>query len=453
MVSEFEHFIKKNTLFNRKHRLLLALSGGIDSVCLFYLLLQSGFNFSVAHCNFSLRDKESDEDENFVKKLAAKHKITCHTTRFDTQMLARKNKTGIQETARNLRYQWFSTLLKEHAYDKLLTAHHLGDNTETMLINLIRSTGVSGLHGIAIKTHQICRPLMFTNRSEIESFVKENHIRYREDSSNQNDYYLRNALRLHVVPELKKIEPLADKAFFKSSQEISEFETMSRFLMHEKWEKICVFKNHSYFISDDIFSLPAEIASALLYYNLKQYGFNRNQTNAIASSESASPGFSQFSAEWEIIRERKGFILQKKQSTQKILEKISIKSKKVVLDRLTFDIHTIDKNEVQLGQSNCLFFDAGKIAYPLIIRNWTSGDKIQVLGMKGRKKVSDILTDRKIPHTERAQQLVIEDAKANLICILPDIVSETCKLDAQSTAVLRIRMNPAKFVNPITTDK
>ncbi len=453
MVSEFEHFIKKNTLFKRKHKLLLAFSGGIDSVCLFHLLLQSGYNFSVAHCNFGLRGKESDEDENFVKKLAAKHKITCHITRFDTLIAAEKNKTGIQETARNLRYQWFNSLLKEFNYDKLLTAHHLGDNTETMLINLIRSTGISGLHGIALKNHQVCRPLMFSNRSEIEVFIKKNRIKFREDSSNQNDYYLRNALRLHVVPELKKIEPLTDKAFFKSSQEILEFESMSRFLMQEKWEQICTSRNEHYFISDEIFSLPAEIISALLYYNLKQYGFSRTQTNAIANSKSAGLGTSQFSADWEIIRERMGFILQKKQSAQKILEKITSKTKKVVLDRLSFDFHTIDKKEVQLGQSNCLFFDAGKITYPLIIRNWIPGDKIQILGMKGRKKVSDILTDRKIPHSERARQLIIEDAKANLICILPDIVSETCKLDAHSTAVLRIHMNPAKFVNPITTDK
>jgi tRNA(Ile)-lysidine synthase len=453
MVSEFEHFIKKNTLFKRKHKLLLAFSGGIDSVCLFHLLLQSGYNFSVAHCNFGLRGKESDKDEQFVKSLADKHNITCHLTRFDTLNVSKKNKTGIQETARFLRYHWFETLISEYGYDKLLTAHHLGDNTETMLINLIRSTGISGLHGITLNSERVCRPMLFATRSEIASFIKKKKLKFREDSSNQNDYYLRNAIRHHVVPELLKIDAQTDQSFFKSSQEIAEFENMSRLLMKEKWESICTTKNQAFFISDAIFNLPVTIYPTLLFYQLKPYGFTRTQTDAIANAASAKTGFSQYSADWEIIRERKGFILQKKQVAEKILKKITKKTKKVVLNRLTIDFHSIDKKEVKLGQSDCLFLDAGKITYPLLIRNWASGDKIQALGMKGRKNVSDILTDRKIPHSERDHQLVLVDANGNLLSVLPNIVAETCKLDAQSTAVLRIHLNPAKFVNPITIDQ
>jgi tRNA(Ile)-lysidine synthase len=453
MVSEFEHFIKKNTLFKRKHKLLLALSGGIDSVCLFHLLLQSGYNFSVAHCNFGLRAKESDKDEQFVKALADKYKITCHLTRFDTQSISEKNKTGIQETARHLRYTWFDSLISEHQYDKLLTAHHLGDNTETMLINLIRSTGISGLHGITLNSERVCRPMLFATRTEIVSYIKKNKLKFREDSSNQSDNYLRNAIRHHVVPELLKIEAQTNQSFFKSSQEIAEFESMSRLLMKEKWESICTQKNQALFISDEIFNLPVAIFPALLFYQLKPYGFTRTQTDAIANASSANPGFSQYSANWEIIRERKGFMLQKKQVAEKILKKITPKTKKVVLKRLTVDFHRIDKKEVKLGQSDCLFLDAGKIAYPLLIRNWASGDKIQALGMKGRKNVSDILTDKKIPHSERDHQLVLEDANGILLSVLPNIVSETCKLDAQSTVVLRIHLNPAKFVNPITIDQ
>jgi tRNA(Ile)-lysidine synthase len=453
MVSEFEHFVKKNTLFTRKHKLLLATSGGRDSVCLFHLLLQSGFSFSVAHCNFGLREKDSNNDEKFVKALCDKHQITCHSIRFDTTAMAEKMQTGIQETARTLRYQWFDSLMKSNNYSKLLTAHHMGDNTETMLINLLRSTGISGLHGIPFNTESICRPLMFTDRNGIDDFIRKNKLKYREDASNASDDYLRNSIRHHVIPELEKIEPKTNQSFFKSSQEIAEFETLSLYLMDQTWQSFCKEENAHLHVSESIFSLPENILTSLLFYSLRPYGFSRAQTDAICGSKKTAPGFKQFSAEWELFRERDGFILRKKSLPEKNLKKISEKTKKVVLNGLTIDIQKIDKKAVKLGQSNCLFFDSGKITYPLIIRPWKAGDKIQALGMKGRKNISDILTDRKIPHADREAQLVIIDQTNKILALLPDIVSETCKLDAQSLAILRIRMNPAKFVYPITTDK
>ena len=450
MVSEFEHFVRKNTLFNRKHKLLLAISGGKDSVCLFHLLLKSGYHFAVAHCNFKLRGAESDQDEAFVSQLCKKHKVTCHLIHFDTKKVAKNLKKGTQETARILRYNWFSQLLTEHGYYKLLTAHHLSDNTETMLINLLRSTGISGLHGIRLNKENICRPLMFTNRQGVDTFIKKHRIAYREDSSNQSDDYLRNTIRHHVTPELMAIDPSTDQAFFKSSREIAEFEELSNYLINEKWSQYCTPKQDAYTISDKLFLLPENLKQTILYYSLRTYGFNRIQTDALSMAKNAQTGFSLQSEHWEILRERGAFLLRKIVGSEKISEKITKKTKKLVLNRLTIEFQNIDKNNVNFGQSNCLFLDAGKITYPLRLRNWTSGDKIQTLGMRGRKKVSDILTDRKTPHAERADQLVLEDATGNLVALLPQIVSETCKLDAQTGAVLCIHLNPTTFVNPIT---
>lgn len=450
MVSEFEHFVRKNTLFNRKHKLLLAISGGKDSVCLFHLLLKSGYHFAVAHCNFKLRGAESDQDEAFVTQLCKKHKITCHSIQFDTKKAAKTLKKGTQETARTLRYNWFSELLAQHGYHKLLTAHHLSDNTETMLINLLRSTGISGLHGIQFNSKNICRPLMFTNRQGVDAFIKKHRIAYREDSSNLSDDYLRNTIRHHVTPELMAIDPSADQAFFKSSQEIAEFEQLSNHLLQEKWALYCVAKDDTFTISDDIFTFPENVRKSILYYSLRQYGFSRTQTDTLSKALKVQTGFSLQSDLWEILRERGTFMLRPRVTSEKISEKITKKTKKLVLKRLTIEFQNIDKNSVNFGQSNCLFLDAGKITYPLRLRNWTSGDKIQTLGMRGRKKVSDILTDRKIPHANRAEQLVLEDASGNLVALLPQIVSETCKLDAQTGPVLCIHLNPTTFVNPIT---
>ena len=214
---------------------MLAFSSGMDSVFLFEMLLKNGYNFSVAHCNFQLRGTESDLDESFAIRYCQENKIQIHVKKFNTKLEAENLKCGTQEIARILRYQWFSELLSEHHYAFLLTAHHQSDLTETVFINLLRSTGISGLHGILPKKNQIIRPLLFVNRTEIETYINNQLLPYRHDKSNDSDDYLRNNIRHHVIPILKEIEPNLDSVISKVSAHVFEYEQLTENFIQKHW--------------------------------------------------------------------------------------------------------------------------------------------------------------------------------------------------------------------------
>ena len=214
MISQFTSYIKKQKLFKPADKLLVAVSGGADSITLCHLLKEANYKFSVAHCNFSLRDEESDGDENFVKEFCKKNKITFFNKKFDTIPYAEKKGVSIQMAARELRYNWFNELSEKHNFDYLLTAHHANDNIETFFINLLRGSGINGLKAIVPKKDKIVRPLLFATRAEIESYIAENKISFREDSSNKEEKYLRNQLRLQVIPAFKKLNPSFEKNNF-----------------------------------------------------------------------------------------------------------------------------------------------------------------------------------------------------------------------------------------------
>ena len=198
-------FIQKEKLFNKTDKILLTVSGGIDSVVMCELFHKAGLKFGIAHCNFQLRAKESDADEFFVEELAEKYKVQFHSSAFDTSAFAKKNKQSIQVAARELRYQWFEEIRTQFDYKYIATAHHQDDSIETFFINLIRGTGISGLHGILPKQREIIRPLLFCTKNEIEIFSKKNKLKHREDRSNASDKYTRNKIRHKVIPVLKEL--------------------------------------------------------------------------------------------------------------------------------------------------------------------------------------------------------------------------------------------------------
>ena len=207
MLQKFSNYIQQNLPFLKDKKLLVAISGGIDSVALTTLLSKLGFAISLAHCNFNLRGKESDLDEEFVKKLGEKLNARVHTKQFKTKEIAQENKQSTQITARNLRYHWFSELVEQNSFDYVLTAHHADDNIETFLINLTRGTGLDGLTGIPQINGNIVRPLLPFSQKEISTFIKETAIEWREDKSNATTKYIRNKIRHQVIPSLKEINP------------------------------------------------------------------------------------------------------------------------------------------------------------------------------------------------------------------------------------------------------
>ena len=226
MLHELRQFISDKQLFLPTEKILLTVSGGIDSIVLFDLFLKAGFSFGVAHCNFSLRGSESDGDEEFVSQLAIRNGISFHVKRFDTGSFANEKALSIQMAARELRYKWFEELLDEFQYKYVVTAHHLNDIIETMLINLSRGTGLAGLHGIPEKNGRIIRPLLFTGRDAIREYAEENALQWREDSSNIEEKYARNLIRHRIVPVLKNLNPNLEETFRQNAERLKGAETI-----------------------------------------------------------------------------------------------------------------------------------------------------------------------------------------------------------------------------------
>ena len=439
MLLAFDNYVKKNKLFSREDKLLLAVSGGRDSVCLFHLLEKNNYKFSVAHCNFQLRGKNSLKDELFVEKLAKKHGVPFFSMRFNTLKQSKKLKKGIQETARKLRYDWFHELLETYRFDKLLTAHHQSDNSETMLINLLRSTGISGLHGIPVTHNRIVRPLMFANTGMIGSFVKKNDIKFRLDESNLTDHYLRNALRHQVIPKLKKIEPNIDEVMFSVSSQVLEFEKMAFELIDKQWDMVAK-------VTADGFELPfnelhkINNCEAFLYYKLRDFGFNRAQVSSITDLENSQVGKRIETADWELLRERNAYFLLRKEHAAPQAVAIPADAKSVEIAGYKLIFKHLTKDKIDLKKTGTLFIDKRKISGQLTARVWKSGDRMQPLGMEGSKKISDILTDNKIPNSERKHQVVIQDDSGRIIALLPKVISETCKIRKDTSEILSIQL-------------
>jgi tRNA(Ile)-lysidine synthase len=438
MLLAFENYVKKNRLFSREDKLLLAVSGGEDSVCLFHLLVKSSYKFSVAHLIFQLRGKESMKDEEFVRKLAKTHNIPFFSTRFETEKKAEKLKLGIQETARKLRYEWFHELLETYRFSKLLTAHHLGDNSETMIINLLRSTGISGLHGIPVNHGKIARPMMFADRNRISSFMTRNKFRYRLDKSNLSDHYLRNAIRHHVMPALKKLEPGLDEALFSVSTQVLEFEEMARELLQRQWDTIVKRDGNSIRLP---FGPLNEIKNLtpFLYYALRDYGFNKAQISSLGETADSQVGKKIESPGWELIRERDAYCLVKKQPEEKEdFKDVATTTKSLEFQGLEFSFKKLDPEKVDYKMPGTVFLDISSNPFPLRIRTWKKGDRMQPLGMKGSKKISDILTDRKIDNSARKKQVVVLDRDGNIAALLPGTISETYKIRKGTRKILSV---------------
>jgi tRNA(Ile)-lysidine synthase len=435
MEQAFKDFIKQHQLFNKKSNLLLAISGGIDSVCLFHLLLNGGYKFSVAHCNYNLRGEESNKDETFVKKLAQKHKIPFYTKSFKTQEKMEEFQMGVQETARKLRYDWFNQLIKKHGFDNLLTAHHLSDNTETFFINITRNTGISGLHGIPVKNKHIVRPLMFATRDLIEQYIKQNYYKHREDASNAKDDYLRNKIRHHLSPQLEKHLPNFHEHLMTVCTHVKDYEDLSLEIMQHLWQQITQHKKDV--LSVNIKALNSiKNAPSLMYFMTREYGFNKVQILDLLKNETESVGKKIVSEKYEIIRERECLIIQPIRQFEPFLVIIDKLKKKKTTNTSFCDFLIIEPHLCDFKKANTLYVDFDKITLPLTIQTWQDGDKMKPLGMKGQKNISDILTDKKVNNAQRKTFNVLKNADGKIIALYPFCVSEDYKVDSKSKLVL-----------------
>jgi tRNA(Ile)-lysidine synthase len=394
MLQRFTTYYQKYHLFSQSDKILLAVSGGKDSMAMLKLFVNSKLSFGVAHCNFNLREAESDADTQLVKSVCEKHNIPCFVIHFNTKAYAEQNGLSIQMAARDLRYNWFETLRVEKGYDYIATAHHKNDVAETMLINLAKGTGLAGLHGIREKSGKIIRPLLGFTREEIEVFVQENKVEFRDDQSNFNNKYTRNGIRLDVIPLLEKINPNLIESLNQTANYINDVELILEEKIEEEFNK-CTEQKADKILFDieklqDLTALPTQ-----LYYFLKDYGFNASDVQDIIDSFDEQSGKIFLSKTHQILKNRE----------ELILSEIHIESKEEIIINsiddfnnygFSVEVYPNDK-ELEINKNNqYAYLDANKIEFPLVIRNWQEGDAFQPFGMKGKKKLSDFFIDNKV---------------------------------------------------------
>ena len=402
MINYIKENIYKNNLFTKKSKILLAVSGGADSICLFFALKDLGYDIQIAHCNFNLRDIESDQDEQFVKDIANKYSIRYFVKSFNTLKFAEQNKLSIQMAARQLRYDWFEELLVENNFSCIATGHHKDDSIETFLINFIRGSGISGLCGIQMKNNNIVRPLLSLTRNQIEEFLTKKNIKYRNDSSNSDIKYLRNNIRHQLIPLLKEINPKIQETI---SNEIEMLNGINN-IFKEKVDDIrksIIIKREDLFIIKITDLLNIRNLEFILYDLLRPFG--SFQVKNIINSLRLQSGKQFFSNTHCILIDRENVIISLKKTTNNKEIKIFRTDHEISMPLYMKLSETSDLSII----NNPLFakFDLNKLTFPLVLRKWKNGDKFIPLGMNNFKKVSDFFVDEKYTLNQKKEQWIL----------------------------------------------
>ncbi len=442
LLKSFQQYIKKENLFHPADKLLLAVSGGVDSVVLCDLCKKAGYDLVIAHCNFQLRGEESNADESLVKELAKKYDAVFFVKRFDTEKYAEANKFSIQVAARELRYAWFTQLIDPSTskhFNLLLTAHHANDNIETMLMNFFKGTGIAGLQGILPKsgsTQKIVRPLLFAKKEELYDYAKENELAFREDVSNESNKYTRNYFRNVLIPAVKEVYPQAEDNLLDN---ITRFHEIN-ILYHQSiaaLKKKLVFEKKGEYHLPVLKLLKTSALQTVIFELTKEYDFSPGQTGDIIKLLSSESGKYIDSPTHRILRNRAWLIISKRGETAQSHFIIEENDKKIHFSK---HILTIEKQRSPLKIDEdpaTALLDAADIKFPLLLRKWKQGDYFYPLGMRKKKKLSRFLIDKKLSLTEKENVWVVEmDKKITWIAGLR--IDDRFKITANTKDVLKL---------------
>ena len=414
MLQKFKQHLHQNFPFLEDSKLLIAISGGIDSVVLAHLCSQLNLNFSLCHCNFNLRGQESDDDEAFVTSLAESLKTPVYTTSFETEKYAKKNKVSIQVAARDLRYTWFYELLGTKGYNYVLTAHNTNDNLETFIINLTRGSGLEGFTGIPPVNQKSVRPLLAFSRDDITLFAIKNGIVWREDRSNASIKYVRNKVRHKVIPILKELNPHVLESFQNTIEYLNESQSIINDAVKNITANVVSYENDVLKIScKEIDKLSNK--KAYLYQLLQAYGFTA--WNDIVDLISAQPGKQVFSNTHRLLKDRNFLILTTINKSQSIKGPILIDQK---VSEITNPIKLTIQNTDDYTSKNKeqIIIDKDLVNYPLSLKKWHHGDAMYPTGMIGSKKISQLFKDNKLSLLDKEKIWILADAKDHIIWVI-----------------------------------
>ena len=448
MLDQFQLYINRYNLIAEGEKVILALSGGIDSMVLADLLLKAKVEFVAAHCNFHLRGEESDGDEKFVRDFAEKHGIQCFVKHFETEKYAAENGISIEMAARYLRYAWFEELLQQFGFDKIAVAHHADDQAETFFINLLRGAGLRGLKGMQPQNGVIIRPLLWASREQIHQYAHENQITWREDHTNAETIYLRNKIRNQLLPVFDELHPEARQGLYKSLEHLASENELYRALLNEKLEQI-VERDGDVQRLPYVAMLSGEVGPStgsgtsvfsfqLLFEWLRQYGFNTDQCRFIYEAIGTGIGNQYDSITHRVVIGRDDLqLFEIKENTN---EEIQIEiGEEEVLSPVHLQFSKLEKtNDFVLDKSpEIALLDFDKLRFPLTLRHWQHGDRFHPLGMKGSKLLSDFFVDQKFTEWQKQNVWLLVSADGDILWVVGHRIDDRFKVtDSTKTIFL-----------------
>jgi tRNA(Ile)-lysidine synthase len=433
MLQKLKNHIQQNFSFLQDKKLLVATSGGLDSMVLVHLFQKLNFNFALAHCNFQLRNLESDEDQKFVTNYSKQHNIPFFTTKFDTKKYSETYKLSTQVAARNLRYDWFNEILIQEKFDYIITAHHADDDVETFLIHISRGTGLEGLTGIPSQNGNIIRPMLPFSRKEIEIYASENQLQWREDSSNASDKYVRNKIRHHIVPVFKEINDSFLQSFQNTLEHLNQQQSLADDAVLLVYEKVVSEENQQLKINISAL-LQYNNYKAYLYQWLHKYGFTAwNDVYDLIYSQS---GKQIFSENYVLLKDREYLLLSQKTTD---FESVVIHS---VTENTNFPLNFsfCNTSNISNQNKNIIFVEESKLQFPLTIRKWNSGDYFYPAGMQGKKKVSKYFKDEKFTLFQKQQAFILE-SNNKIVWIIGHRADERFKPENTNQNIIQITYN------------
>lgn len=435
MYREFTKYIAENDLFKPHNRVLLAVSGGIDSMVMSHLFLRLGNETGIAHCNFSLRNDESDKDEMLVWRYAEEHNIPFYSIRFQTKVFANENGLSVQMAARELRYKWFEEIRIKHGYDSIAVAHNLNDNIETVLLNLVRGTGLSGMTGMKPLNNKIIRPLLFATRNVINEYCLRHKIVFREDKSNSDTKYTRNKIRHLVIPVLKEINPSIETTLNETAGRFSGINDIVSDYIAALNDTIS--KHNGELITYNISLLKAHLKNSTILFELfKPFGINSSQIDDLIDVIEGKTGGMLSTSSHRILKNRKEIIISHKVEIKE--ESYPVKNltalRKIPLISSAGYVNITTRFEIPTD-SLIACVDSEKLSFPLTIRKWKIADYFYPLGMKQKKKLSDYFIDNKLSAFDK-ELVYIMESDGKIAWIIGYRIDERFKITSSTKRAL-----------------
>ena len=440
MIDQFQAYINRCNLIAEGEKIVLALSGGMDSMVLADLLLKTKVDFVAAHCNFHLRGEESDGDEKFVREYAEKHDIQCFVKHFETEKYAAEQGISIEMAARDLRYAWFEELRQQLDYEKIAVAHHADDQAETFFINLLRGAGLRGLKGMQPKNGCIIRPLLWVSREQIHQYAIENQILWHEDHTNAESVYLRNKIRNQLLPVFDELHPEARQGLYKSLEHLSAENELFRELLKEKLSQIVRREDG---IQKVKVPEPVEgptLSFQLLFEWLRNYGFNTDQCRFIFEAMETGIGNKYCSPTHQLVIGRNELQLSEIKSVSDEEIQIEVGKGEIISPiHLRFSRFEKSSDFVIDKSSDVALLDFDKLHFPLTLRHWRHGDRFHPLGMKGSKLLSDFFVDQKFTEAQKQNVFLLVSAESEILWVVGYRIDDRFKIEETTKSVFACR--------------